>query len=76
MPNELTRSIFKCVHCGEEFEDREKAEYHEEHAHDILWLPFERTDLSRLVNYISMTEDKNNMLTKRLLDTLFKYFRS
>jgi hypothetical protein len=76
VPKELTRSIFKCVHCDREFIDEKSAKHHELNEHDIIYLPVERKDLNGLLNFL-VTNDKNQeLLTERLLKTIYLYTRA
>ena len=75
MPKQLIRNTYVCVFCNKEFDTEEKASNHELNDHDIVYVGLERTDLNRLINYISITEDKNELLTRRLIETLYDYMR-
>jgi hypothetical protein len=63
----------KCFYCGTLYSTEEKARDCE-NKHDIIFVPFIREDLNRLVNFIATGEKE--LLTKRLLRTLYRYFRS
>lgn len=76
MPKQLTRNIFTCVHCEKEFTDEELAKNHEIYEHDILYLPIERKDLNGLLNFIVSNHNNEQLLSERLLNTLFKFTRA
>jgi hypothetical protein len=75
MPKQLTSNEFVCVHCGAKYKDEELAKHHEIYDHDIVYLPIEKTDLNRLLNFIVTNHNNEQLLTERLMNTLFKFTR-
>lgn len=80
MPKQITRNIYRCVICEQmglkkEFDDEEKARRHEETDHDIVYLMLERSDLNRLMNFIAMNNEHHELLTERLMKTLYNKTR-
>lgn len=76
MPKQLTRSIYKCIFCEKEFPDESLASRHERLNHNIIYVPIEASDLQGLINFI-VTNDKNQeLITERLMKTLFQYTKA
>lgn len=75
MPKQLTSNTFVCVHCAKEFKDEELAKRHEVYEHDIIYLPIEKSDLNRLLNFIVTNHNNEQLLTERLMNTIFKFTR-
>lgn len=70
MPVKTDQGTFACKVCGEEF-PREPLCYSHEKLHDIVYVPFLKGDLYRLIQYI-YTGDPN-LLTPTLIDTIMTY---
>ena len=62
-----------CFYCHTAHSSDKKARQCES-EHDVVMVPFLRSDLNRLVNFVATGE--RNLLTESLSKTLFKYFRS
>lgn len=80
MPKQLTKNVYICSLCAEvgikkEFADEEIAKRHELYDHDRVYLPIERTDLNRLLNFMVGCQENQAMLPQRLYDTLMKFTR-
>lgn len=62
-----------CNYCNKYYENT--ADWKAcELSHDVVFVPMLREDLSRLINFIA-TGDRD-LLTERLSQTLFRYFRA
>lgn len=80
MPKQLTSNTYICVLCAEmgikkEFKDEELAKRHEVYEHDIVYLPIERSDLNRLLNFMVSNYNNQEFLPERLYNTLMKFTR-
>jgi len=69
---------YKCTICGEIYKHKddataERLAYECEQGHDIVYIPLLKSDLQRLLAFITTGERK--LLTKTLVDTL-RAFRS
>lgn len=76
MPKQVTRNIYRCLLCEEvgiikEFPDEKNAKYHEEVEHDRVYLPLERSDLNRLLNFLATNHNNQELITERLYNTIF-----
>ena len=76
MPKQITKSTYKCVYCGKEYDSEDQAKRHESIEHDIIWLGLERSDLNRLINFIATHDDKSGILTESLITTLYRYSKA
>lgn len=77
MPKQITRNIYRCVLCeqagiNKEFNTEEAAQRHEEFDHDLVWIGIERSDLNGLLNFIVTNNNNHELLTERLMKTLYK----
>lgn len=61
-----------CRYCWKYYKDPSEARKCE-NTHDVIFVPFIREDLNRLVNFIAT--GNRQLLTERMSTTLFKYFR-
>lgn len=80
MPKQLTKNVFLCTLCDEvgikkEFTDEESAKRHELYDHDRIYLPIERSDLNRLLNFMVGCQENQEYLPKRLYDTIMQFTR-
>lgn len=76
MPRHSTRTIYQCVYCDREFKSETEAKRHESRDHDIVWLPVERSDLNRLLNFIAANDDNSGILTVEFKQKLFEFTKS
>lgn len=80
MPKQLTKNVYTCVLCEQlgvkkEFTDEKLAENHELYDHNIVYLPIEKSDLNRLLNFMVGCQENQAMLPERLYNTLMKFTR-
>jgi len=68
----MKKNLNKCFYCHKVYSSPEKARECEK-SHDIIMIPFLKSDLNRLVNFIA-TGDRE-LLTESLSRTLFRYFK-
>ena len=69
----MKKNLNKCFYCHKIHPNPEKARACEK-DHDIVMVPFLKSDLNRLVNFLA-TGDRD-LITESLSKTLFRYFRS
>lgn len=71
MPKRIkTDDRFVCTFCNQLFKTKEAAEEHEK-GHDLVYVPFERADLKRLLAVIKT--GNFDYMTEHLLDTLLQF---
>ncbi len=68
----LMANDYKCIYCDKSYDSIEKARACRD-THDIIFMPIERSDLSRLANFILTGDHK--LLTESLTKVIFRYFR-
>lgn len=71
----MKRDKKRCIYCWTAYSTEERArKCEDDHGDDVIMLPILKEDLNRLVNFIATGEQE--LLTKRLVRTLYRYFRS
>ena len=64
------KKVYVCEICETKYTDPEKARQCN-FGHDIVYLPIERSDLKRLVQFIQTGEER--LLTQSLIKLILKY---
>lgn len=70
MPEVFEKKEYKCNLCSRLYKTPDEARECEQ-GHDIVYLPIERADLMRLIQFVATGEPK--LLTRSLIDLLQKY---
>ena len=70
MPTPKFTESFICNHCKTSYSTMEKATECE-NSHDVVYVPIQRSDLKRLLSFI--TTGNPGYITPTLIQTLLKY---